>query len=133
MPIRIASVWLAIDAVKVEEILGWVDVVRLPGSRKSVPGVLAWQNRAIAVVDLATMLDGEPLTSGRRRTVVVTVNDTTFAIPVDEATAVLEVEDDKIQDLTTTSCPHANSETWLESQPAPIIELEDLVEGLVTE
>ena len=81
--------WAALRAHDVREILGERVWVAIPGTQAVMPGVTAWRGRAIAVLDLAAVIDGlTPLggvaTQGgegkRSRTLVAQVGDNTVAI-----------------------------------------------------
>lgn len=88
MPVQLASVWIALDAMHVQEVLGRRPWVALPDAPAHVPGVVPWRGRAIAVLDLGALLDVAPaLRPGeiRPRLLVVQVDQTAFAIPAQAA------------------------------------------------
>jgi chemotaxis signal transduction protein len=89
LPARLGASWLLFDGAVVREVLGPVPWVPLPGGPSGFPGVLAWAGRAIAVCDLASLLDagGTPLERGqkRARTLIMALGTDLVALPVDGA------------------------------------------------
>jgi chemotaxis signal transduction protein len=111
IPLKVQKVWIALDASCIREILGERPWVRVPPLLHQVPGVLAWQGRAIALLDLGTLGDDlKPLAPGERRsrTLVANVDDATLAIPVDEV---------------MTRLGHCAQEVELDGIPRPLLDL----------
>ncbi|HEY1585185.1 MAG TPA: chemotaxis protein CheW [Polyangia bacterium] len=132
VPAKVHDAWFVVPANSVQEILGeqrWVPIVGAPAE---MPGVIAWRGRAVAVVDLgplggtAAMAAGE----GRRRTVIVNVDDTALALPVEGVREVQEVPDEAVRPATLTRLRHATMEVELDGVPMPLIDLADLLRVL---
>jgi chemotaxis signal transduction protein len=86
LPFRIETVWLAIDATHVAQILGQREWLPVPSAPALWPGVLAWHGRAVAVFDLGQVLRHPALSPGqsRRRTLICSAQGNWLAIMVDE-------------------------------------------------
>lgn len=86
LPFRMETVWLAIDATHVAQILGQREWIPVPSSPALWPGVLAWHGRAVAVFDLGQVLKLPALLPGqsRRRTLICSALGNWLAIIVDE-------------------------------------------------
>lgn len=129
LPIRIHDLWLALDTVQVEQILGERNWLKVPSAPPQWPGVLAWQGRAVAVLDLALLLGMPPLQAGtvRRRTLIVKASDCLFALPVDEVHEAQFVSESLIQPLHATRQPHATSEVVIRETVMPLLDPGQLV------
>jgi chemotaxis signal transduction protein len=126
LPVQLNSVWVALDAGYIQEIMGLKPWVPIPGASSRVPGILGWRGRAVGVLDLASQLGmGAGLNSGegRDRTVVVLVGAVTLAIPVDAVREVHEVQESQIKPVTGGATQFATSQIELGGVPVPIIDL----------
>lgn len=89
LPVRLGDSWLVLDASVVREVSAAIEWIAIGGAPPGFPGVLAWNGRAVAVCDLASLLDLEvgPLAHGSRRarTVVIALESDVVALPVDGA------------------------------------------------
>ncbi len=133
LPLRLADVWVAIDALHVREVLGRRLWVPIPGASAGLPGVIAWQGRAIAVVDLAALGSlGAAATAGeaRERTVVVQAGGATFALPVDAVREVQVAAEGALHPPAATRQRFSTSELDLRGTPVPVLELAAVVEAL---
>ena len=132
LPAKLHDVWFVVPASAVQEILGeqrWVPIVGAPAE---MPGVIAWRGRAVAVLDLGPLGGSAPLAVGesRRRTVIVHVEDTTLAVPVEGVREVQEVPDAAVRPAQLTRLRHATMEIDLDGVPMPLIDLADLLRVL---
>jgi chemotaxis signal transduction protein len=126
LPLRLDEAWVAIDALAAREVLGRRQLVAIPGASAALPGVIAWNGRAIAVVDLGALAGlGRPLSAAveRERTVVVQVGASTFALPVDAVREVAAVPDDELRALHATAQRFATHEVTLNGAPLPVLDL----------
>lgn len=129
LPIRLQDVWLALATAQVEQILGERSWLKVPSASPQWPGVLAWQGRAVAVLDLALLLGLPPLPAGhmRRRTLIVKVRDCLLALPVDEVHEAQLVAESLIRPLRVTRQPYATSEVVLRDTVMPLFDPGQLV------
>lgn len=137
LPIKIGDVWILLDALPVQEVLGARAWVSVPRSSSHVPGVIAWRGRAIAVFDLGTLIEsGEALQPGvqRARTVIVEARSCALAMPVDMVHEVREVVDTQLRPSHGTRMRHGSSEVEIFGGLAPVLDVDKLVgELLATE
>jgi chemotaxis signal transduction protein len=132
VPAKLHDAWFVVPATAVQEILGeqrWVPIV---GAPPEMPGVIAWRGRAVAVVDFGPLGVGAAMAAGesRRRTIVVSVDDTTLALPVEGVREVQEVPDDAVRPAQLTRLRHSTMEVELDGVPMPLIDLADLLRVL---
>jgi chemotaxis signal transduction protein len=130
VPAKIGQVWMVLEALPVQEILGARPWVPVPNSSSQIPGVLAWRGRAIAVFDLSTLLQGgEPLQTGalRPRTVIVEARSCALAMPVDIVHEVREVADAQLLPSHGTRMRHSSGEIEIFGSLAPILDVDKLI------
>jgi len=133
LPLRLDDAWVAIDALLAKEVLGRRAFVAIPGASAGLPGVIAWNGRAIAVVDLGALAgSGRPFTQAtpRERIVVVQVGEATFALPVDAVREVWFASDDELRPLHATHQRFAVHEVTLNGVPLPVLDLAAMVQSL---
>jgi chemotaxis signal transduction protein len=131
LPVRIGDVWLAIDALHAREILGRRPLVPLPGAPAGLPGVIAWQGRAIAVVDLGALTGAcAPIREPRERTLVIQHGSVTFAVPVDGVREVQVASAAQLRPAHATRQRFAASEVELDKTPVPVLELSAVVDAI---
>ena len=132
VPAKLHDVWFVVPASAVQEILGEQRWVPIAGAPAEMPGVIAWRGRAVALVDLAALGGGAALPPGtsRRRTVLVNVEDTTLALPVEGVREVQEVPDEAVRPAQLTRFRHSKLEVDLDGVPMPLIDLLDLLREL---
>lgn len=98
LPVRLGETWLVLEARFVREVSKAIAWLPIGGAPRGFPGVLAWNGRAVAVCDLATVLeiDAAPLSAGelRARTLIVALDDDVVALPVDGAREAFTASDD---------------------------------------
>jgi chemotaxis signal transduction protein len=135
IPLKIQNVWLALEAADVREVLGERPWVRIPPVVPQVPGVIAWQGRAVGLLDLAALGEGvRPLQPGetRPRTLVAHVDDATVAIPVDAVMEVVDVEEATIRPCQLTQFGHCSREIELDGIPMPLFNLREALQAILT-
>jgi chemotaxis signal transduction protein len=134
VPAKIGHIWLLLDALPVQEVLGARPWVSVPHSSSQIPGVLAWRGRAIALFDLSTLLEGsERLQPGenRPRTVIVESRSCALAMPVDMVHEVGEVDSSRIRSSHGTRMRHSSGEIEIFGSLAPILDVDKLIEEIV--
>jgi chemotaxis signal transduction protein len=97
--IELGGAWLAIDADRVEEVVGPRTWTPLPGASARLPGAMSWRGGAIAVLDIGALTGLAPALRSaqeRRRTCVLRHGDVTVAVPVEVVREALYVGDDAI-------------------------------------
>src|SRR5262249_15493165 len=111
---------------------GWIQI---PSSVPQIPGVIAWQGRAIALFDLGA-LGGAlvPLRPGqtRARTLVVHVSDAMLGLPVDGVMEVEEIDDSRVQPCHVTRLANCTTEVELRGTPMPLLNLSEAVSGILS-
>lgn len=133
LPVRVGEVELALDALEVREILGRRPWVPLPGTPPHLPGVVGWNGRAIAVLDLGAALNAtSPLQRGdvRDRLIVAHAGGCTVALPVHSVREVQEVSGYRLQPLQVSGQQFAAGEVELEGRPVAVVDLARLVLSL---
>jgi chemotaxis signal transduction protein len=136
IPAKIGTAWVAVEAAYVHEILGAHPWVPIPHASPNVPGVLAWRGRAIAVYDLARLLEsGDPLRPGvnRQRNLVVEARGCTLAMPIDAVHEVRELEDKRVRTSHATRLRHSTAEIEIFGAVAAVVEVPSLVDGVLGE
>jgi chemotaxis signal transduction protein len=126
---RIHNVWLAIDTAHVEQILGEREWFKVPSAPAQWPGVLAWQGRAVAVLDLALVMGLAPLQPGtpRRRTLITQSRDCLLAIPVDEVHEAQLITEGLMRPSHATRQAYASSEVSVNHTMMPLLDPHALV------
>jgi chemotaxis signal transduction protein len=133
LPVQVQSVSIAIDADRVEEILGERPWVLLPGARPEIPGVVSWRGRAVGLFDFAAITDGlAPLDENtpRARTVIVQAGASALAIPVDAVREVREVSSDAFQAPRITSQKFSFAEVELDGVVMPVFDVAAFVQSI---
>jgi chemotaxis signal transduction protein len=129
VPAKLETAWFLADASLIREILGTEVWMPIPGARAEMPGVIAWRGRAIPVADLAApfglakLLPGQP----RARTLIVAVEDSIVAVPVDSAREVHAFRPDELRPCNVTTLPYASAEAELFERVLPVIDLSKFV------
>jgi chemotaxis signal transduction protein len=134
IPAKSGAAWFALDALAVQEITGGRAWVPIPNASPEVPGVIPWRGRAIAVLDISTVVGGgEPLRpdTPRSRIVVVEAARCTLAIPVDLVREVHELTPAQVRVPHATRVAHSSSEIDLLGSTMPVLDLESLVARVV--
>ena len=135
IPAKIGPAWVVMEATYVHEILGARSWVPIPHASPNVPGVLAWRGRAIAVLDLARLVEsGEPLRPGveRPRNLIVGARGCTLAVPVDAVHEVRELEGPEVRQSHVTRLRHSTTEIELFGGVAAVIDVASVVDGVLT-
>jgi chemotaxis signal transduction protein len=135
VPFRVQQTWVAVDAAHVREVLGERAWFQVPSGTPQIPGILAWQGRAIALFDLGALGGGTlvPLQPRERRprTLVVHVSDALLALPVDGVMEVEEVDDSRVQPCHVTRLANCTTEVELRGRPMPLLNLSETVNGIL--
>lgn len=132
---RIQTVWFAVDAAWVEQILGqkpWTPIPTLP---PQWPGVMAFRGKAVAVLDLVPAFNNAvPARDDERRnrTVIARVSDCTVAIPVHEVREVQSVEDTQVVSAHASSHRLAHEEIIINGVVAALLDLPSLILGAIS-
>ena len=110
LPVRLGGSWLVLEARFVREVSKAIAWLAIGGAPRGFPGVLAWNGRAVAVCDLASVLelDAAPLAAGehRARTVLVALDDDVVALPVDGAREAFSMGDEDGRRTPVEGRPH---------------------------
>lgn len=125
MPVQLASAWVALDATHVHEVLGPRPWVALPDAPPHVPGVIPWRGRAIAVLDLGSLLGVAPaLQPGeiRPRLLVAQVGEAAFAIPAQTAREIHAVS--HVEEAHATKLRLAQGQVLVGGVVMPVVSLE---------
>lgn len=136
LPIRLQNTWLLLGAEHVEEILGPLQCLRLPRAKDSVPGIVSWRARAVPVVDLAAFVPGVSFIGAsepRNRTVIVSAETSTLALPVDGASEVESIELDAARPLHAVTCHIAAAEIDLRGRLMMLLDWDALLAKLFEE
>jgi chemotaxis signal transduction protein len=136
IPVKVGSVWLALDALRVQEILGALEWVPIPHASPHVPGVLAWRGRAVAVFDLFLLAEvtNDALVPGlvRARTVIVEARSCALAMPVDAVHEVQPLGPNALRPPRATRLRHSSAEIDMFSGPVPVLDLDAVVDSLLS-
>jgi chemotaxis signal transduction protein len=135
IPLQVQKVWLALEASSVREVLGERPWVRVRPMIREIPGVIPWQGRAIALLDLGTLFEGmQPLQPDERRcrTLVAHVDEATVAIPVDAVMEVVEVDESHVRPCQLTRLGHCAREVELRGIPTPLFNLSEALHAILS-
>jgi chemotaxis signal transduction protein len=135
IPLQVQQVWLALEASSVREVLGERAWVRVRPMIREIPGVIPWQGRAIALLDLGSLFEGmRPLLPDERRcrTLVANVDDRTVAIPVDAVMEVVEVDESHVRPRQLTRLGHCAQEVELGGIPMPLFNLGEALQAILS-
>lgn len=130
LPLQLGDVWIAIDPTCVQEVLGTRTWMRVPGASAHLPGVLAWRGRAIAVLDLSSVLGITMRAGSPPRTVIARIADCTFGFFVETAREARTV------DASALSTPHAvtgefvQHQLTLDGRVMPVVDLAGVIESV---
>lgn len=111
MTFKLASEEYGLAILRVREIIGLMDITRVPKTKDYIRGVINLRGKVIPVVDLR-LIFGMPKTENTDQTVIIVVqwNDTssstTMGILVDEVLEVMNIDADQIEpppDLHSTN------------------------------
>lgn len=133
MAFRVSGTWLALDALRVWEVLGPQPWIAIPGASAKTPGVLGWRGKAVAVVDLGVVVlgassvqTGEPAP----RTLIAEAADCSLAIPAEAVREVQEVGDHRLEPVRAAQLRCVAGEVELDGKPIPIVDLDAMVDTL---
>lgn len=102
MTFKLAKEEYGLAILKVRELIGLMDITRVPGTPPFIRGVINLRGKVIPVVDLRQKF-GMPVTEATDQTVIVVVQlashrgDLTMGILVDEVLEVLNIDDQNIE------------------------------------
>lgn len=126
--IEVGDLRLAVAAETVREVLGSLEVMPVPAGPVGLVGVVPCSGRAVAALDLAALVSGQPGTRARARTVLVETPTATLAIPADRVHQPAPVEAERA--AHAVRMPHARVEVDVAGQTMPLFDLGDFVAGL---
>ncbi len=133
MPVRLEDTWVALEASAVSEVLGPQTCLMVPRSSPHLPGVCAWRGRAIPVLELAALLGISRSDHATfERTLVVSHQQNTVAMPVAEARAVLFLPQSELRQVHATSVRFARAEVDWEQRVVAVLDLDALFGELVS-
>jgi purine-binding chemotaxis protein CheW len=102
MTFKLASEEYGLAILRVREIIGLMDITRVPKTKDYIRGVINLRGKVIPVVDLR-LIFGMPRTESTDQTVIIVVQwnhantSTTMGILVDEVLEVMNIEADQIE------------------------------------
>jgi chemotaxis signal transduction protein len=125
LPIRVQRIWLAVDAGLVQQILGQRDWFKVPSAPAQWPGVIAWNGRAVAVLDLPLLLRFPPLQPGiaSHRTLVAKARGCLLAIPVEEVREAAVIAEGLVRPIHATRPVYASHELELDDMVMPLLDV----------
>jgi len=133
LPVQVQSVSIAIDARQVHEIVGPQPAVLLPGARAEIPGVMSYRGRAIGLFDFAAVADGlTPLDDAARRprVLVIQVQGSTLAAPVDLVREVREMPADALLPPRLTAQKFSNAEVEIDGVVMPVFDFAAFLDSM---
>jgi chemotaxis signal transduction protein len=119
--IDVDDVQIAVDAAVVRDILGALAVTYLPGGPHGLVGVVPWNGRAVAVLDLASLLGSSSAIESRPRTILVETETATIAIPIDRVHEPCRVDAER--DAHAARIAHARIEIDVAGTTLPLFDL----------
>lgn len=128
LPIEVGPVAITVDATAVREVLGPVAVTRLAGGPPALVGVLPWGGRAVAVLDVSTLV-GIDEALERARTVVLDVAGAVVALPVDRVREPRVVTEERPSHASRVA--FAPSEVDVDGRAHPLLDVAQWVGSLV--
>lgn len=102
MTFKLASEEYGLEILKVRDVIGLMDITRVPRTKEYIRGVINLRGKVIPVVDLRVKFGMEETTL-TEQTVLITVQfssgdrELTMGILVDEVLEVLDISDDRIE------------------------------------
>ena len=102
MTFKLASEAYGVEILKVRELIGWMEITRIPRAPAFVRGVINLRGKVIPVIDLRLKF-GMTASEATDQTVIIVVQfasaegDLTMGILVDEVLEVLTIEGDQIE------------------------------------
>lgn len=131
VPFQISGRWVLVSAGLVREVLGRQSTLPLPGARPELPGAVAWRGQAIPVVDIAPILEMAASPYGQRpRTLIVSLERSVAALPVDDAREVRSISSDAMQAVHAEPIPYAIAETQTDSGLMSVLDIALLLSEL---
>jgi purine-binding chemotaxis protein CheW len=118
MTFKLAREEYGLEILKVREIIGLMDITRVPGTREFMRGVINLRGKVIPVVDLRLKFGMERVDPTDQTVIIVvqyTANhqDVTMGILVDEVVEVLDIESDQIEPAPNFGAGSVNTEIIL--------------------
>ncbi|MGC4118646.1 MAG: chemotaxis protein CheW [Myxococcales bacterium] len=133
LPFRLGDTWLAFDAHQVLEVVGAVGWLPIPGAPSRAPGVVHWQGKAIALVDLGACVLGQSALAGAspQRLIVVRSARCALAVPAQQVREVQAVGEYRLQPLVASALPFTAGEVQVDGRTLPLVDVEALVGALL--
>jgi len=135
LPFRLGERWLALDARQVLEVVGAIGWLPIPGAAARAPGVVPWQGKAVALVDLGALLFGRSSLEGAapQRLVIVRGEICALAVPADRVREVQLVGEYRLQAPVTSPLPYTLGEVELDGRPVPLVDVEAVLGALLAD
>jgi chemotaxis signal transduction protein len=135
VPFLVGEAWLALDALRVWEVTGPLPFVPIPGAASRAPGVVLWQGRAVALVDVAAMVLGTSAHApgASSRLLITQAGSCTIALPADRVREAQPAVNGRAQSALARGLPCTLGEVELEGRPIPVVDLDALVAALIEE
>lgn len=126
--IEVGALQLALDAGGVREVVGSSEVMPIPSGPVGLVGVVPWNGRAVAVLELAALVGAEAPSRGRARTLLVETDTATLAIPIDRVHQPAPVDAERA--AHAVRMPYARVEVDVAGRTIPLFDVADYVRGL---
>lgn len=126
LPIGLEGREFFIEAQYIREILGKVEVVKVPRADTQVPGVFLWNGQALPLLDLNFCL-GLGARSEGARTVVSKVGPHLFGFSVDRLSEVVELMSDEFVPVRVFETSFAEAEVEFRGQISTLLDLPGLI------
>jgi chemotaxis signal transduction protein len=123
--------WVLVDAVSVQEVVGAIPSLRLPRGHGAISSVVAWRARAVPVVDLGAFAHALASPEERARMLIVRAADSVIAVPVDSAAEVVHLDDESVRAPHATVVDFAVGEADVAGHLMTLVDLDALVRRLV--
>jgi len=134
LPLVLEERLLLIETRYVREILGSVQVTRVPHASLRLPGVFAHGHRALPLLDLSPLLD---LPTDRReprlRTIVLQYDQETVGASADEVLEIVRIERAGIQPAHVWPGAYSKGEAQVRGRAATVVDVERLIADCLPE
>lgn len=133
-PFELENRHFLIEASLVREVLGETAWLPLPRAPAALPGVIAWNGRAIAVLDLTVVfhLPSPSEKKTRHRTLITQVGEEILALPVDEAQEVVRIASQDLQEPHALPTPFSTAEHQLNQRISTVIDLRAITQQFLS-
>jgi len=125
--------WVLIDAISVQEVVGTIPSLKLPRAHEAIPSVVAWRAHAVPIVDLGALITGPSTAGERMRMLVIRAENSTIAVPVDAVTEVVHLSEQELRPPHAIGLSIAVAEATVQGQLMALIDLNAVVRRLMGE